>query len=172
MKGRTDDADSIRNQPLAYMITFHTYGTWLHGTHRGSIVRARNVPGTPILDGDSDWERERFKSQRCVAFVLGTGQRSVVDRTIREVCAHRNWELFELNVRTNHVHVVVNASKSPERVMNDFKAYATRRMRETGLLALEQVVWARHGSTRYLWNDRSVALACEYVREGQGINLT
>ena len=36
--------------PFAYFITYHTYGTWLHGTERGSVDRRRSIPGTPVLD--------------------------------------------------------------------------------------------------------------------------
>ncbi len=28
--------------PLAYLITFRSYGTWLHGDERGSVNRFRN----------------------------------------------------------------------------------------------------------------------------------
>jgi len=33
--------------PLAYMITFRTYGSWLHGDERGSIDRHHNRFGGP-----------------------------------------------------------------------------------------------------------------------------
>jgi hypothetical protein len=39
--------------PLAYLITFRTYGTWLHGDERGSVDRQHNVYGTPRLDPDA-----------------------------------------------------------------------------------------------------------------------
>ena len=29
------------NKPLAYFITFTTYGTWLHGDSRGSMVLSK-----------------------------------------------------------------------------------------------------------------------------------
>ena len=32
--------------PLAYLISFRTYGTWLHGDKRGSMDRKHNVYGT------------------------------------------------------------------------------------------------------------------------------
>lgn len=41
--------------PLAYLITFRTYGTWLHGDERGSIDRYHNtfrgprVPENPVM---------------------------------------------------------------------------------------------------------------------------
>ena len=39
-------------EPLAYLITFRTYGTWLHGDSRGSTDRDHNVPETPLLAVD------------------------------------------------------------------------------------------------------------------------
>jgi hypothetical protein len=35
--------------PLAYLITFRTYSTWMHGHDRGSVDRKHNVYGTPRL---------------------------------------------------------------------------------------------------------------------------
>ena len=37
--------------PLAYLITFRTFGTWLHGDDRSSINRNnRDVPGPILLE--------------------------------------------------------------------------------------------------------------------------
>jgi hypothetical protein len=46
---------------LAYFITFHTYGTWLHGTERGSVDRAHNTLGTPLLPPDVAREQEELR---------------------------------------------------------------------------------------------------------------
>jgi hypothetical protein len=43
-------------------------------------------------------------------------------------CHHRRWPLRAVHARTNHVHVVIWAQHAPERVMNDLKAWATRRL--------------------------------------------
>jgi alanyl-tRNA synthetase len=56
--------------------------------------------------------------------------------------------------------------------MNDFKSYATRRMIEKGLVSQGANVWSRHGSTRYLWDEESVAAAGRYVMEQQGPDLS
>ena len=32
-------------EPLAYFITFHTYGSWLHGAVSGSVDDEHNRPG-------------------------------------------------------------------------------------------------------------------------------
>lgn len=74
-----------------------------------------------------------------------------------------------VHVRTNHVHVVVEAEHvSPEKVMNDFKSYATRRLNQLGCDGPERKRWARHGSTRWLWKDEEVREAIRYVVDEQG----
>jgi REP element-mobilizing transposase RayT len=102
---------------------------------------------------------------------LDLARRSVVDATIREVCMHRGWTLHALNVRTTHLHVVVAADRTPERVMTDFKAYSTRRMREAAVLPANIDPWSYHGSTRYLDSSNSLARAIDYTLNDQGSSL-
>jgi len=64
------------------------------------------------------------------------------------------------------VHVVVAASEPAEQVMVSLKAWATRRLREAGLGAGK--TWARHGSTRYVWDEMGLTNVCEYVIDLQG----
>src|SRR5262249_3272077 len=100
--------------------------------------------------------------------LLAKRQRRVIEVAIREVCENRKYSLYALSVRTNHVHVVVGSTRQPESVMNGFKSYATRRLRESHLLQHDLRPWRRHGSTRYLWTEEQVANAIEYVMFGQG----
>jgi REP element-mobilizing transposase RayT len=88
-----------------------------------------------------------------------------------EVCRVKGWELHALNVRTNHLHLVVHANAAPELVMNTCKAWATRRLREQRLIAGDGRVWARHGSTPPLKGATAVANAIEYVLNKQGADL-
>jgi REP element-mobilizing transposase RayT len=98
-------------------------------------------------------------------YTLDDARRRVVLESICAVCRHRHWELLAAHVRTNHVHAVVEAEDEPERVLKDFKAYASRRLNE---VEPEQRRWARHGSTRWLWNPKQVSAAMQYVLEEQG----
>jgi len=112
-------------------------------------------------------EAERALQRRPPAH-LSAPRREVVASAIREVCDYRRWDLPALNVRTNHVHLVVQAQAvSPERVMSDLKAYATRRLREAGLAMGDERVWSRHGSTLYLWSGEQVERANYYVEHEQ-----
>jgi hypothetical protein len=54
---------------------------------------------------------------------------------------------------------------------DEFQAYATRKLREYGVVEPDQKVWARHGSTRYLWTEEHIAVAVDYVVNGQGGDL-
>jgi REP element-mobilizing transposase RayT len=92
---------------------------------------------------------------------------SLVEDAIRVRAEEHAWPIAAINVRTQHVHVVVHADELVERVMTVFKAAATRALRESGLRSSEARVWSRHGSTRYLGSDRAVEDAVRYVLEGQ-----
>ena len=110
-------------------------------------------------------ERAELKTKQVL---LNKHQRAIVDAAIKEVCEERKYALYAANVRTNHVHVVVNSSHRPEIVMNSFKSYATRKLRSADLVSIDVRPWARHGSTRYLWTEKQLTEAIEYVLFGQG----
>ena len=103
--------------------------------------------------------------------VLDAEQRKVVESAVKEVCEHRKYLLRAINVRTNHVHSVVSAMQKPEPILDAFKSYSTRALRRAGLISPSVKPWARHGSTIYLWKERDVAKAIEYVVLGQGDKL-
>jgi REP element-mobilizing transposase RayT len=105
--------------------------------------------------------------------MLNAKARYMVGAAIQEVCAHRGWELLAMNVRTNHVHIVVVASShAAERVMGDFKAYATRARRAGGLICADQPAWAGHGSTVHCFTDAEVGGVIEYTDHYQGGGLS
>ena len=161
-----------RGIAVAYLITFRCYGTWLHGGERGSVDRRYlNRFGTSKIVTTADKEKRRVGLLSQPPYVLGAAERGVVEEAIREVCRLREYGLFALNVRTNHVHLATSNSDSPERMMNGFKAYATRALRTAGLVARDQRIWSRHGSTKYLWSEKEVAMAVDYVVNGQGDEL-
>jgi len=134
---KTDYIDlQTRTQPLGFLITFRCYGTWLHGEKRGSVDRRNyNRYGTPDMPANEKILKEEELELRHRPVRLTKRQRVIVRAAIEQVCEQRRYCLYALNVRTNHVHAVVNASLKPERIMNGFKSYATRRLREAELLA-------------------------------------
>ena len=158
--------------PLAYFISFRTYGTWLHGDPRGSVDRRKhNKYGTPKIAPKLRLVNAEHAQLKHPPFRLDAYQRPLVEEAIREVCEHRGYRLLAINVRTNHVHTVVSAQRKPEPILQAFQAYATRKLREKGLLPRTVKPWSRHGSTPYLWKEKHVARAIDYVLNGQGHDL-
>jgi REP element-mobilizing transposase RayT len=160
-----------RSTPLAYLITIRTYGTWLHGDERGSMDRRKyNRFGDPKIE-PSELNIARDRQMMEAPFLLDANARRNVEAAIREVCKVREYVVYAVNIRTNHGHLVVIASDKPEPMMNAFKSYATRRLRSENLIGENAKVWARHGSTRYLWTEQHIDSAVEYVVNGQGDEL-
>ena len=157
--------------PLAYLISFRTYGTWLHGDERGATDRFHNQYRSPHILPNKKWLSYNQAMLKAKPLILGPRQRRTIELAICETCRIRKWELLALNVRTNHVHAVVTAKPNPERVLNAFKANATRHLRQGELWTHPFSPWADKGSNRRLWNERSIARAIDYVLNGQGDDL-
>ncbi len=160
------------DSPSAFLITFRTRGTWLHGDERGSTSRHRNVYGTAKLRHQTEWLEINRSRLRGDPLILNPRQRACVRKAVKETCSFRGWKLLALNTRTNHVHIVVWAPDiRPELVLNAFKANATRVMRERKQWQESFSPWADKGSNRYLWTLESRATAINYVRDHQGGEL-
>ena len=155
--------------PKAYLITFRTYGTWLHGDPRGSVDRKHAGHGLPMRGTNAALEAAERGALQHPPFVLDARQRDLVARAIEETCSFRGWALHAITVRIEHVHVVIGAEREPpERVLGAMKSWSTRRLVEAGVQQRGTHTWSRHGSTRYLWTDAQLERAIRYVREGQG----
>ncbi len=154
--------------PLAYLITFTCYGTRIHGSERGSVDREHNAPGTPWLSADPKRLRAEEELMAQDPYVLDDTGRKVVLDAIRAVGTHRNWRLLAAHIRTTHVHAVVAAETHSQRIMVDFKAYASRALTRSGLGDSRTKRWSRHGSMRYLWTQDNVDDATSCVVAGQG----
>src|SRR5580765_3315975 len=130
------------DEPIAYFITFRTHGSWLHGDERGSVNRHHNKFGTSKIRHEPAWIEKNKGRLIGEPITLTPRQRACVRKAIRETCRIRQWGLIAINVRTNHVHVVVSApAKGPGTVLNALKANSTRLMRKRGLWPDERSPW-------------------------------
>ena len=156
--------------PLAYLITFRCYGTWLHGDERGSVDRHNNRHDTPYISPNERWLHFNAGLLKHTPVKLDPAQRLAVNTAIVETCKFRGWVLRAVNARTNHVHAVTSAACLPDLVLNTFKGEATKQMRASALWTHQHGPWLRGGSKRYLWTEDSVDRAIEYVMNGQDSN--
>ena len=155
--------------PLAYLITFRCYGTWLHGDERGIVpAQSRSHVRRVVDPSKTSPEEGRNSTTQAQPVTLNQKQRAIVEEAIREVCFHRKYRLRAISVRTNHAHTVVSALREPEPILDSFKSYSTRALRRAGLMPPFIKQWARHGSTIYLGKEWDVEKALEYGLLGQG----
>jgi REP element-mobilizing transposase RayT len=153
---------------VIYLITFAGYGCRLHGDESGSVDRLHNLPGSRLVEADPKRafaERQRMDQP---PYCMDRSRRETVLAALQERSAQRGWNLLAAHVRTNHVHVVVEADARPERVMNDLKSYASRSLNRAELDEPARKRRARHGSTRWLWKPANVSAAIRYVVDEQG----
>lgn len=153
---------------MRYFITFACYGAHLHGDESGSVDRRHNLFGGRPLEADPQRAAAERRSMNQPQYELDCDSRIAALQALEEVCRHRGWNLLAAHVRSSHVHLIVEAEVSPEKVMNDCKAYASRALNRLGRDEPGRRRWARHGSTRWLWKDQDVREAIRYVIEEQG----
>jgi REP element-mobilizing transposase RayT len=156
--------------PLAYHITWTTYGTWLPGDGRGWVKWG----DFGIKPSDSEKEQKARERMAESVVILSDEQRILIEQTIRDHCRIRGWILHALNVRTNHVHVVVTANRDPDEVMNQFKAWCSRKLSDAaGLVgavakkAGRKRWFTEGGDKQIIETDEYLENAIRYVLEGQ-----
>ncbi len=147
--------------PLAYLLTWTTYGTWLPGDERGWVERDKG-----IQSGDPSRQNIALLSMVDSACKLTRAQREIVEKTIADHCRIRGWQLRAVNCRSNHVHVVVSAEVPPKEARMQFKAYCTRALKEhlhAQGFDERKKWWTEGGSVRYLSTVQSLDRAIHYV---------
>ena len=150
-------------EPLAYFLTWTTYGTWLSGDERGWVRK----PGI-IEPPSSGLQRHARQQQTEVTFRLSLEQRRIVEDTIAAHCRIRGWHLWIARALSNHIHVVVTAREyAPEVVMEQFKAWCTRRLKENNTDSNRTQWWTERGSTRFIDNEDGLENAVVYVQDCQ-----
>ncbi len=148
------------DEPIAYFITWTTYGTWLLGDERGWW-------GKGELQRPNDLFREMAASDmKETAFILSPDDREIVEKTIARHCDIRGWTLHAVNARSNHVHVVVTApGYEPKTARDQFKAWCTRHLKPMN--PSRERFWTEGGSCRWINQEDDLEAAIIYVDEAQ-----
>ncbi len=150
-------------QPLTLFITWTTYGSWLPGDRRGwrKWKKGEQQP-EPLL---AEWCRGQMKES---PIVLTRSQRSEVEEIIVKHASIRGWEIHAVSVRTNHVHIAVTAAAEPKKVRDQFKANATRVLRQSSTPVSNKKVWTRGGDIEVIDTTDELARVVEYILDAQG----
>jgi hypothetical protein len=149
-------------------ITFTCYGTHLPGDPSGSFDHIRDgerrfIPPRRAL------EKYHEQHLRQAPFLLETPEsRTVVLEAIVNVCGFRSWALSALHVRSNHFHGIIAADVAAAKIIHDWKAYATRALRSSGLVDANRLIWTHGGGAQRVAPSAALEQAMRYVVELQG----
>ncbi len=152
-------------EPIAYLITWTTYGTWLQGDERGWKRRGAagfELPNSSFKEAAKDKMKES-------SFLLTASDREVVEKTVRKHCEVRGWELHAVNARSNHVHVVVTSPDyDPAIVSNQLKAWSSRLLKKTSYPDRERF-WTERSGRRWINHESDLDSVIVYVLEAQDL---
>src|SRR5687767_1105846 len=95
--------------PLAYHITFGTYGTRLHGDDRGTVTRGQNGQESILLGPDEALESYERDQMRFEKIELTDEQMRYAEQVIPSICERGGWLLLAWAVGPDHVHAVLQA---------------------------------------------------------------
>jgi len=149
-------------EPIAYFLTWTTYGTWLPGDERGWNRKNElaDVSVNPIFN------EAAASDMKEAPFMLSKPDREIVKSTVCRHCSIRNWKLYGLSVRSNHVHLVVTAAKyKPGTVVSQFKAWCTRNLKRNH--PDRKRFWTEGSSKRWINQESELATVVEYTVEAQ-----
>jgi REP element-mobilizing transposase RayT len=151
------------NFPLAYHITFGTYGRRLHGDSRGTVDRSRNNHGDPIIGSDpSRWEREETLL-RFEPVDLSVTQRQLIELVLPQICERGGWIYHVGAAKPDHIHVLLGAKRDGEAVRKWLKRWLGEHLSIEWPLASEATWWAECGSVKWVWEEQYFANIFDYI---------
>jgi len=149
--------------PLAYHITFGTYGTRLHGDVRGTVDRRLNQPGDPIIGAEPDWEFMELNKLRFPPRVFDFQQRQLVEQLVPDVCVRGGWQLQARAAGKDDVHTLLSAQADGDVIRKLLKRWLGQALASHIPLEPEQTFWAECGSVKWVWKEDYFERVKKYV---------
>lgn len=143
----------------------------MHGDERGSVNRKSPSAVKKYVRPDPVLNEHITEGLKYPKVLLDASSRRIVYAAIEDYCNFKGWPLLALNVRTNHVHMVVKAAESPSKMLNAIKARVTRLLREAGEFERGRPIWTERGNKGKLLTQEAVANAINYVTNQQGPDI-
>lgn len=101
------------------------------------------------------------------AVVLDRDQRQKVEEVCQRHAMIRDGELHAVSARSNHVHLAVTADAEPKKVRDQFKANATRVLREPPNAIEKDKIWTRGGDIEIVDGEDELEQVVIYITEAQ-----
>ena len=163
-----------------WFLTNTTYGTWLPGDEHGSVTSVRDrrstdipstvrfehdLPGTPVEDEIPGLYEAAKEAMKGPPIYLDVEKAETVLAQFLETGGFRGWFPLAIAIMCNHWHMVVqvDGDPKPEKILADFKAYATRALNRKFGRPASETWWTSKGSKRKLSDDEALGNANNYV---------
>ncbi len=143
----------MNDRPLAYHITFGTYGTRLHGGERASVDRRHNTPGEPVLGRIESWERVERHRMRFPPVRLTPAQRLYVEEVVPQVCQRGGWTYHIAACGEDHMHVLLSTDASGNAVRRWLKVWLGQALGQRWSMEKGRRWWANGGSVKWVWDE-------------------
>ena len=155
---------AMGDSPLAYHITFGTYGARLHGDPRGTVDRRQSAHGQPIVDCSEGRQRMEARQLKHQPVLHTAEQRAYAQDAIKQVCLQGEWELIQTACGSDHVHVLLSSDRDPKAIRRWLKRWLGQAMSARWPLSEGQSWWAKGGSAKYVWDQEYLCSVDEYLR--------
>jgi len=157
-------------------ITFGTYGTRLHGSHRPTVDRQHNQRGTPFLASDAQRQQAAQACMKNPARWFTAQQRAYVEDCLPALCERGGWGYRIAASEDDHIHLLcdVPIAVHGKQVRRLVKRWLRQELSECWPLTADERWWAVGGSNiavreqaylenvyRYVLKQRFTAMALE-----------
>lgn len=150
-------------RPLAYHITWGTYGKRLHGDARGTVDREHNEFGAPIVGRDDDRNREERENLKFPPVTLTVPQRLFIEQITPSICERGRWTHLTDAAGPDHVHVVVHSTFDPEVIRRLLKRWIGQELSTHWPRPAGSTWWAEDGSIKWAFDEAYKANMIGYV---------
>ena len=149
--------------PLAFHITFGTYGTRLHGDDRGTVDRSENNFGDPIVGRQEQWHAEETSKLKYPRRILTVEQRITIEQMIPAICERGGWTHIVSAAAPDHVHNLIAATVAGKDVRKWLKRWLGESLSARWPTEPGQSWWAECGSVKWVWKEDYLGRVDEYV---------
>ncbi len=99
--------------------------------------------------------------------LLSRIQQDKVEKVCHRHAEIRGWVLHAVSARSNHVHIAVTADAAPIQVRDQFKANATRVLRQDPEAISNAKIWTRGADVDIVEDDDALERVILYITEAQ-----
>ena len=145
----------VMRQPIAYMLTWTTYGSWLQGDKRGYVKDGLILPENKALN------RANRANMASAPVTLTHRQRRIAEDALRTEADTLGQEIYAVALGKNHLHLVVNSNGlDAGRSASHYKNAARLAIQADGFCGR---LWTSGFSKRYCFDQRQLQVLIGYV---------